>query len=612
MTCRRWFLAGLMGLGLWTATVVSGWAPVASAQSAPPGSESREDSAAALFPADSVAFVEIARPDVLVQTLVHHPAIRRALELKSVQAAMGSPQYLQFRLGLAFAEGQLGATWQDLVQKLAGGGIAVAVGSDGRSVAVVVRSNDEPLLRRTLGTLLSFVDTQAKNAGGESPYRVEEESDAKLAIFEGFTLARRGSDLVAGTDRATVMRLLGRLRGEGSEEKGLAARPELAADASDGQPAIRGWADLDRVRRLGLARELFRGMVDNPGTELVLGGVLEALQDSPWLTARVTLDDENLQLAFGAAMEAKNVSSSRAYFFGPDGMATAPDLVDASNMLASVSAWRDLSGWWLSKEDLFDENTVAQLVQADAQISTLFSGLDFGGEVLGALQPGMQIVVDRQEYPEGVQPNIRLPAFALVGQLKEPAEMGRRFKVAFQSSMGFVNLGLTEQGLPQYDVNTQSTETGCVCTSRVFPEADAPPDLIVYNFSPTLMVKGDRLVLSSTAELAEQLQNEPAAGGDAVPADRETGSAAVANTVVRLDLAGLATLLDGNREALIANNMIEQGHDHAAAQAEIAVLLELARLFRDFEVRLENGHGRLDLVTRIGFQNRAVEKPDGK
>jgi hypothetical protein len=611
MTCRRWFFAGLMGLGLLTGTVNSGWVPVASAQSVPSRSEAHDDSAAALFPADSLAFVEVARPDELVQTLVNHPVIRQALELEPAQAAMRSSQYLQFRLGLAFAEGQLGATWQDLVQKLAGGGIAAAVGSDGRSVCLVVRSNDEPLLKRTLGTLLSFVDSQAKNAGGKSPYRVEEDGDAKLALFRDFTLVRRGADLVAGTDRVAVLRLLGKLRGEASADNGLAARPELAAEASVGPPAIRVWADLDRVRQLGLARELFRGMADNPATELVLGGVLEALQDSPWLTAEVRLDGQNLELAIDAALESEKVASSREYFFGPDGLAAAPTLVDDSQMLASISTWRDLSGWWLSKEDLFDENTVAQLVQADSQISTLFSGLDFGGEVLGALQPGMQLVVDHQEYPESVQPDIRLPAFALIGQLKQPEAMGRRFKVAFQSTMGFVNLGIAEQGQPQYDVNTQNTADGCVCTSQVLPEADAPRNLMAYNFSPTLVVKGDRLILSSTAGLAERLQGAGAAPAKPVELDQSSSGNRIANTLIRLDLQGLARVLDANREALVANNMMEKGHGHEAAESAIGAGLELVRLFHDLEVRLEKGEGRLGLVTRIGFQD-STASPAGE
>lgn len=601
MSCRKWLCAGLAGIGLWAGATGVGWRAEAVAQSPAVVAPAASDSVASLFSADSLAFVEIARPDQLTDEIAGHPVMQRALELDGIKQALRSPQYLAFRMGLGFVEGQLGATWPELVQKLAGGGIAAAVGNDGRTVVLVIRSSDEPLLRRALGTLLNFAVTQAKNAGGESPFRVEEDGDAKLAVFDGMTLARRGADVVVSNERSAVMRVIDRLRGQSGDDPGLAARPELL-DAAGNADAIRAWVDLDRVRRLGLSRELFRGMADNPGTELVLGGVLEALQDSPWLTATLTLEERDLQLSLEAALDAGKVASSRQYFFGPDGQASAPALVDASQMLASVSAWRDLSGWWLSKEDLFDENTVAQLVQADAQISTLFQGLDFGGEVLGALEPGLQIVVDRQEFAADAQPDLQLPAFALVGQLRKPAEMGRRFKSAFQSTMGFVNLGLTEQGQPQFDVNTQTTATGCICSSQVFPEADAPKNLVVYNFSPTLVVAGDRLILSSTLGLAERLQE--AGPGDAGNERPDSGGAGerVANTVIGIDLQAVTSLLDANREALIANNMMEKGHDHAAAESEIGVLLDVARLFRDLEIRLENGNGRLALVTRIGFQ----------
>jgi hypothetical protein len=187
--------------------------------------------------------------------------------------------------------------------------------------------------------------------------------------------------------------------------------------------------------------------------------------------------------------------------------------------------------------------------------------------------------------------------------------MGRRFKNAFQSALGFVNIGLTEQGQPQFDVNTQTTPNGCICTSQVFPEAGAPRNLMVYNFSPTLVVEGDRLILSSTAGFAEQLKlaaaNQPSSQEDPAATGKR-----VANTVVRLDLRGIVSLLDANRAALVANNMMEKGHDRVAAEGEIGVLLDVARLFHDLEIRLENGEGRLGLVTRIGFAGEAIEEND--
>ncbi len=546
---------------------------------------------AALAPADAVAFLEIRRPGDLIDTVISHPAVLSALETKAGREALQSPQYLAFRVGLGLMEGAVGSDWQSLARHLTANGMMVSAGGDFRSFILVAQSDDEALLRKTMGTIFDFVGNQAKQSGQKSPFRIEETASGKLAVFDGFTVGRTGADLVVTESRAATERVLKSLAGRGADSGNSLAKNEKflgASQATSGQHAVWMYLDLESARNRNAAEKLFSGMADNPAAELIVGGVLENLRDSDWALASLDLSHQALSMNLTTEHDPASVRPAREYFFGPDGRASADPLVDTSGMVASVTAWRDLSGWWLSKEELFDEGTVAGLVQADSQISTLFAGLDFGGEVLGALQPGIQLVADQQEYAEGFRPAIRLPSFALTGKLKDPKEMGRKFKNAFQSVMGFVNYGLSDQGLPQFDVNTSNTASGSVCSSQMVPDSDVPADLLVHNFSPTLMVVGDRLIISSTMALAEKIAGQDLAG--LAESRRGSGDSGTAtNTLIEIDLQQVSSALAENRESLVAQNMLENGHDRKTADAEIDGLLALAGLLKSFEARLGVG-----------------------
>ncbi len=556
----------------------------------------------AFFADDTIAYVEVPDPAALVSTIVDHTVVAAVLETEAVKKGLFSPQYLQFRTGLGFLEGQVGMGWQELVSHLAKNGLAASLASDGRSYVVIARSDDEAILRKTVGTILDFVKQQAGNR--KSPFEIEENASGKLAIFDNLVIARSGADLVLASNKKQAVDALDRLTGKMAATSSLSSS-KLFSQASSNSPPnqrISAFVNLEYLRNRGQASQLFAGMSENPAAELIFGGVLEALKDSGWATGSISLDEGNISLALATEHDPKSVDPSREYFFGPEGNASASDLIDADGMLANLSAWRDLGGWWLSKEELFDDGMVAQLVQADSQLTTFFSGLDFGGEVLGAIEPGVQIIADRQEYDAKRNPSVKIPAFAITGKLREPEAMGRRFKSAFQNLMGLVNYGLGQQGQPQFDLDTANTKTGCICSARPFNEESAPTDLLVFNFSPTLVIDGDLLVISSTTELGEKVAKLRVPDG-AMPSVNSSGKVDLAspNTLLHIDLAAAVEALDENREGLIAQNMLENGRSREDAAAEIGSAIELAKLLKTLDATLGVASDRLQFDLNVSF-----------
>ena len=68
--------------------------------------------------------------------------------------------------------------------------------------------------------------------------------------------------------------------------------------------------------------------------------------------------------------------------------------------LLTLSTYRDFASLWRHAPDLFDERINAKLAEAESGLATFFAGRNFRDEILGNLQPGVQIVVARQEFPQ--------------------------------------------------------------------------------------------------------------------------------------------------------------------------------------------------------------------
>ena len=117
-----------------------------------------------------------------------------------------------------------------------------------------------------------------------------------------------------------------------------------------------------------------------------------------------------------------------------------------------------MSAFWAAAPELFDDNINAKFAEANSSLTTLFSGRDFGDEVLGAARPEIRIVVARQTLPQDglPAPDIKLPAFGVIFQLRDEAKMKRPLKVSFQSLIGFLNVAGAPQGQPPLELESET------------------------------------------------------------------------------------------------------------------------------------------------------------
>ncbi|MCI0360956.1 MAG: hypothetical protein L0211_20955, partial [Planctomycetaceae bacterium] len=257
-------------------------------------------------------------------------------------------------------------------------------------------------------------------------------------------------------------------------------------------------------------------------------------------------------------------------------------------------SYRDFASLWRHAPDLFDEGINAKFAEAESGLKTIFAGRDFRDEILGKLEPGVQVVVARQEFPqEGVTPAIKLPAAAAVFRLKQPAETARIFKVTFQSVVGFLNVAGAQNGIDPLDLNSEKVGDSLVVSSVYLPPNDEKvrgEAGLHFNASPTVAFVGDRFILASAKPLAIELMKHVqggAAAGDGI------------NTAVQLDgKIGWQSLAE-NRGPLVAQNMLEKGHDRTAAELEIDRALAALCIVEGASLGLSVADSRLDLAIEV-------------
>lgn len=532
----------------------------------PSWSLAADKTATQLLPASVVAYVEIPRPAKLIESVLDHPLAKEIEAHPDYQKYLASPQYQQYQEVVKVVEGKLGLPLRTAATTLAADGIYLGGDLATQGAVLLVQSSDEKCTAKAQQAFVELARAQAAQEGRGDPIKVDKEGDTDVYSLGEVRYATHGRWLIVTNKQLLLSAVLSNFSDEASSlaqdsqfEKVYKERPTEAA--------LWSYLDFRLIRAAGVLKDLVKRKSDNPVVELLAGGVVAAFPDAPYVTGALNWDGTKLGLTLAMPANVPAAAKRREFFFSADGNGQAPPLLAPKQAILSLSTWRDFGSMWRNAPDLFNEQVNAGFVQAETGLSTFFSGRNFRDEILGNLQPGLQLVVARQEYKD-VTPALKLPAGAIVVRMKNPEETARIFKITFQSAIGFLNVVGGMNGVDPFDVNAERSDGLVVVTAEYLPPKDealrkaAPPQ---FNASPTAIFIGDKFILASSKSLAmevlDSVRKEPAAVKEV-------------NTAIRADLEVLHATLADNTESLVTQNLLQKGHDRAAAEKEIKGLLD--------------------------------------
>lgn len=542
-----------------------------------------------LLPASTVAYLEVPQPGKVLDLVLDHSVALEIQRQPDYQKALQSPDYERLRAGLKLIEDKLGMPWRQAARSLTGGGLYVGFDLPTQGVAALSQAADERLAERARDTVLELARRAAADRGQPDPVKQDQLRGVPVYQIGEAHFATAGKWLVATNKRPLLFMVLENYFGEGAS-LGRDEQFTAIVNSKSGQPAAWLYVDLRVLRFAGVLKKALDKKSDNPVVELIAGGILGAVPDAAYVTAALELDASRLKLTTSLPCDPQFVAKKREFYFGPQGDGNAPPLLKPDGTLLTLSTYRDLASLWRHAPDLFDERVNARLAEAEGKLTTFFAGRNFRDEILGNLQPGMQIVVTRQEFPPaGITPAIKLPAAAVVMRMKTPEETTRIFKISFQSLVGFLNVVGGMKKIDPLDLSSERIGGALVVSTEYLPPVkaeDRTEAAIHFNASPTAAFVGDRFILASARPLALQLVEQ---------VERESRVTPGVNTQVFVDGKLAQAALADNRTPLVARNMLDKGHERAAAEKEIDGLLQILRGLESSSLRLTSDQGRLQL-----------------
>lgn len=559
-----------------------------------------EPTPADLLPPTVVAYAEMADPPRVLSILLDHPLRQRLERLEDFQAALRRKETLAALGVLEYVETRLGMTWRQAVEKLTAKGVAFAVDLPTKGMAILVRAESEPALRRLRDELIALGREDARNKGRKDPYRQHDYRGQTVYQVHKGVFAAIGEWLVIVNNAELAQGIFNRwLDGPG---ECLSSQPRFreARSARSPEAAVWLWADVAALREQAVRDgKPFGRQTDNPVAELLVGGILDVAQHTPWLTGTLRLSPYEAALTWQTPFQREWISEPRQYSIAPADEQTPVAIGEGDQWLFSLRTYRDLSAMWLHAADLFPENVVDKLAEADSNLTTLFAGKDFGEDILGALGPVMQLVAVEQSFPdESTAPLVKLPAFALVFTLRDPEVSRRELRRTFQSLIGFTNIVGAMSGQPQLELDMASGEGFDLVAARYVPPANRDPQTPLpfqFNFSPSAAFSGSRFILASTEGLARQLA--------AAPSPPPGEAAAGVNTSLHLNFGALRRILAANQSHLITQNMLQEGHTREEAERQVSLGLALLDHLLDFSLRLRQSEHSWELDLRLRLRD---------
>ena len=520
-----------------------------------------------------------------VNQWLDHPLRESLMQTEAFKKLWRSPQALQLRSGMTVAELALGLKLDQLAKDLTEQGAYVAVDTKTKGAALLLHTKSQEWLDDYIDKALDFLRRDAKSKGNPDPVQSAEYRGIRGYKIQNGIFAAIGPWMLV-TNQGDLAKAI--LDHRVDKTQGLSQAPwyrqarESHASKTD-SPSADFWIDMLSLREQMSNNDLFRGQAKDFGAELILGGILSVMANAQVMQGSVSVDAQGVSFEAQTPSKPEWFGEARQHYVGPDATGHAPNWPTIPGSIATLATYRDVAQMWLRAGDLFDQNVNEQLAQADNTLTTIFAGKDFGTDILGAIEPQLQLFAVEPQFAEGkLRPTIQLPSFGLVAKLRDPAKLQRELKRTFQSFIGFLNVAGAQEGQPQLELDTIQHQGVSIYTAQYILDEDRkyPDGLpIQFNFSPTLAFYEDRMVLCSSVESAKSMVGQSAQGDSDTKENFQTWLDADASAIQRV--------LQANSNPIIAQNMLEKGNTRLEAKREFDTLMLMLGLVKRLSMSME-------------------------
>ncbi|MBX9628805.1 MAG: hypothetical protein K2X82_33735 [Gemmataceae bacterium] len=455
-------------------------------------------------PATAQFTLTVEQPRQLAEAVLALKSVKDAQQLAPVREVLDSPTARRFYQMLGYVERELGADWPALLDKLAGGGIALGGRfGDNEPAVLVIQGTDEAATAKTFALFGKVLDDELARQG--APTKAVRGTDGgadTLRLGDDLHAARHGATLLVSNKAEALKAALDLALGRGDGES-VAGKSSLGAARTllPKGPLARLWVDLASVKQSQAAKDFFEATRKEFLQTLVAGSTIDCVKRADFVAAGLYHEGGTFRLAVRLPAGRDAFPEEFALHVPPEGKPGSLPLLEPPGVLYSQSFYLDLGFGWKHRTKLVNEQTLKDIDEGEKQLSKFLPGAVKLGELLESWGPYHRLVaVNQERLPYKTRPGQVLPGFGYVTTMADP-----KFGTAVASAARAGGLIASLQfGLRQVDAE----HDGVKITAYRFREDKPLPDDedgLRFNFEPCFAAVGDQFIAASTVEVCKKL-----------------------------------------------------------------------------------------------------------
>jgi len=382
-----------------------------------------------VFPESTDVVLKVEKPRDLVEAILRHDLAKGAQELQVVRDFLDSANFRRFFQLVSHFEKELGAPWPELIDRLAGGGMAVGLkyGPGGNNpVLVAIQGTDETMAGKFFDLGLSLLEEERTRQGAKDGLKRKTYEGVECVQLDKEAFVGRAGEMLLFSNKNDALKAgidqLVASRKDPKARSVAAVGATQAAGILPPNPAAWLWVNLKPIKELPQAKDLF----ETPRANFILTGVaagyLDAARRSDFVAAGLYAEGGDFRLAvrMPAGRDGMGTDVELHLPRDPKVGGTLP-LLAPKGVLFSHSFYFDLDTLYRKRAQIFPPELAKGITEGEQQISRFLIGsslpkfLAQSGLHYRLVATGPEAVADYK-----TQPDQKLPAFAAVLSTRDP------------------------------------------------------------------------------------------------------------------------------------------------------------------------------------------------
>jgi hypothetical protein len=460
------------------------------------------------IPEKTEIVLKVEKPRALIDAIVKHDLAKEAQQLQIVRDFLDGADLRRVFQLISHFEKELGAPWPELINRLAGGGMAAGlrIGSDNAPLVLVLQGTDEKTVTKFFELGQSLFQEEMARQGSTEKLAHRTYAGAEVVEFTKDLLFARVGDAIVFSNKSDGMKeALDKNEADQKLDKAKNPTPRPIAETSKSLPPgplAWVWVNLKPIKELPQAKDFFE--TPRANFFLTLGGaaILDAARRSDYIAMGLYHDTGTFRLAIRMPAGREGTGSDVAIHLPKDPkVGGSLPLLEPKGVLFSHSFYFDFETLYQKRNEIFPMDLAKGLEDGEKQISKLLLGSSLP-KFLSESGVHYRLVATQPEKVESYvsQPELRLPAFAAVLSMRDPhfaktmTGLIRGAATALGQQVSYRSWEEEVDGIPTFGFSFP--ENG------KFPE---DPQKLHFNYQPTFAVVQDQYILASNKGICKEL-----------------------------------------------------------------------------------------------------------